>query len=379
MGLRSFFSSACRLRYLGIAIAVCCLSACISVPTQEDLERQDAPHLAERAPGGILDARSHFRPFFCNALGKSPDGEAAGDQCGNWLHRLDDEGPAEQPVFAAAPARLDVVLVPGAFGECFGKHALPFRTAITETDTNAVIRTVHVSGRSGTEHNAREIARFLAEHPAEQGLPRVLVGYSKGANDILQFLIDYPEEASQIDAVVSVAGAIYGSPLADLFNGAYRLLFSHLPMSRCESGDSGVVESLKRDVRVAWMERARLPVDIRYYSLAAFTTRDRVARALVPSWKHLLRQDQRNDGQLLTRDSLIPGSTLLGYVNADHWAVAMEIELELEYLAHRKNPDRFPHKALLDAILEYVAADLAAGGPRVHFRTGGRSPCEIGK
>ena len=210
----------------------------------------------------------------------------------------------------------------------------------------------------------------------------MLVGYSKGANDILQFLVDYPEEAAQVDAVVSVAGAIYGSPLADVFSAAYRLLFSHLPMSRCESGDSKVVESLKPDIRVAWMTKARLPEDIRYYSLAAFTTRDRVASALVPSWKYLLRRDQRTDGQLLARDALIPRSTLLGYLNADHWAVAMEIELELEHLAHRRNLNQFPHKALLDAILRFVADDLTPGtllGPKVHSRTGDRSPCGIGR
>ena len=36
--------------------------------------------------------------------------------------------------------------------------------------------------------------------------------------------------------------------------------------------------------------------------------------------------DPLNDGQLLFIDQLIPGSALLGYVNADHWTVAIPVE-----------------------------------------------------
>ena len=35
--------------------------------------------------------------------------------------------------------------------------------------------------------------------------------------------------------------------------------------------------------------------------------------------------DGRNDSQVIFYDQLIPGSTLLGYLNADHWAVAVPI------------------------------------------------------
>ena len=35
--------------------------------------------------------------------------------------------------------------------------------------------------------------------------------------------------------------------------------------------------------------------------------------------------DGRNDSQVIFYDQLIPGSTLLGYLNADHWAVAVAI------------------------------------------------------
>jgi hypothetical protein len=101
-----------------------------------------------------------------------------------------------------------------------------------------------------------------------------------------------------------------------------------------------------------------LPASINYYSIAAFTTHDRVARSLVVSWETLLKYEHRNDGQLLAHDALIPGSTLLGYLDADHWAVALDIEDESPLLAHRDEEAQFPHRALLHAILRQLAADF---------------------
>ena len=89
-------------------------------------------------------------------------------------------------------------------------------------------------------------------------------------------------------------------------------------------------------------------------SIAAFTTRERVARALVPTWQILMDYDWRNDGQLLPIDSLLPGSSLLHYLNADHWAAAMQIERELGFLSHRDDPTPFTLETLLAAMLQYV-------------------------
>ena len=52
--------------------------------------------------------------------------------------------------------------------------------------------------------------------PSDAGAPRlVLVGYSKGISDILDAVVAYPEIRSRVAAVVSVAGAVGGSPLAN--------------------------------------------------------------------------------------------------------------------------------------------------------------------
>lgn len=338
------------------AVAGLALYGCASLPTAGELRAAPSPHLDAGAAPGIVDGRAAFRSLFCEALREYPEGAGPAVPCDFWLHRLDDEPAAPAAARPHAVAPMQVLLVAGAFSECFGEAALPFGAAVDSLrDSGIRIDTVVVDGRSGTEHNAREIAAYLDAWPVRPDVPLVLIGYSKGVIDILQYLVDFPEAARHVDAVVSVAGSVGGSPLADEFDGLYELMFSHLPSGHCPPGDGDVVHSLRTDVRDAWLRENVLPASVDYYSIAAFTTRDRVARTLVIPWETLLKHGRRNDGQLLVRDALIPGSTLLGYLNADHWAVALDIEDESPLLAHRDEEAQFPHLALLHAILRQVA------------------------
>ena len=82
----------------------------------------------------------------------------------------------------------------------------------------------------------------------------------------------------------------------------------------------------------------------------------------------MLERSRRNDGQLLAHDALIPNSTLLGYLNADHWAVALDIEDESPLLAHRDVDAQFPHFALLQAILHQLESIADYQPPTVDVR-----------
>ncbi len=333
---------------------VLCVAACVSLPTDADLRARTAPHLSPDAPAGITDGRSEFRQRFCSELAAT----AIDRDCDTLLHRLSDER-AGTPVSVVDRADLQVLFVTGAFSECFDDDALPFTEAIAaRSASNDDFGTIVVGGRSGTRHNAAQIAAFLEEWSLDPSKPLVLIGYSKGATDTLQFLVDYPELAAEIDAFVSIAGAVRGSPVADRYGVFYDLLFAQVPTARCEKGDGDVVADLRTDVRRAWLEEHELPQHVRYYSLAAFTTRDHVANGLLTTWKSLLKDDPHNDGQLLAMDALLPNATLLGYANADHWAVAMELENEHPLLAGRRDDAPFPHSALLGAILGHVGSDL---------------------
>ncbi|HSM29373.1 MAG TPA: hypothetical protein VK854_01615 [Woeseiaceae bacterium] len=331
------------------------LAACVTLPTIEELQRVPSPHLAADAPAGIVDRRGEFRARFCASLENQAVDTEAPMPCEFWLHRFDDEPAAASEPRSPTSSAMQVLLVSGAFSECFGEYARPFESAVGPLrDLGYRVDTIMVDGRSGTAHNAGQIAGYLEAWPVWPGTPLVLIGYSKGTSDILQFLVDFPEAAQQVGAVVSVAGSVGGSPLAETYDGLYEFLFSHLPLGQCPPGDGEVVHSLRPDVRDQWLRDNVLPAHVDYFSIAAFTTRERVARALVPAWEALLEYDRRNDGQLLVHDALIPGSTLLAYLNADHWAVALNIEDESPLLAHRDADAPFPHLAFLHAILQQL-------------------------
>ena len=79
-------------------------------------------------------------------------------------------------------------------------------------------------------------------------------------------------------------------------------------------------------------------------------------------------------------DQVIPGSTLVGYLNADHWALAVPIARTHSTIASLfVTQNAYPREALLEALLRFVEEDLAdarrrAGrAPRPAARPSGRS------
>ena len=90
---------------------------------------------------------------------------------------------------------------------------------------------------------------------------------------------------------------------------------------------------------------------------------ERISSILRVSDDKLSRIDGRNDSQMIFYDEVIPGSTLLGYVNADHWAVALPIARSHDTVASLfVTQNAYPREALLEAVLRFVEEDLAARG-----------------
>jgi hypothetical protein len=116
--------------------------------------------------------------------------------------------------------------------------------------------------------------------PVEAGAPRlVLVGYSKGAPDILEAVVAYPEIRRRVAAVVSAAARI----------------------------------------------------------------------------------DARNDSQVIFYDQVIPGSTLVGYINADHWALAVPVARTHSTIGSMfVTQNAYPREALVEVLLRFVEEDLSA-------------------
>jgi hypothetical protein len=69
--------------------------------------------------------------------------------------------------------------------------------------------------------------------------------------------------------------------------------------------------------------------------------------------------DPRNDGLLLFSDQVIPGAILLGYLNDDHWEVALPFEdndsMPSKMISKQAN---YPREILLHAIILFVTENL---------------------
>ena len=323
----------------------------LDVPAQT-LSVLDAPE--------VRDGRARFREVFCSTLREHPDRKRRG--CEELLHRLRDEAPsAPQPGPPPIPdPRLRLVFVTGLFNDCASAAALPFETSLPRLRSLGYSAEIlSVNGRSSSAFNAARVAEFVAQVSASDRR-LVLVGYSKGAVDILEFMVAYPELATRVSAVVSVAGAINGSPVADIATPLYERSLKDVSLPGCAPGDGGAFTSLGRAVRLNWLVAHRLPQSAKYFSLVSFTRYDAVAGPLRPFAAALAEIDPRNDGQLLFYDQVIPGATLLGYVNADHWAVAVPIEEKQPVLATLVTGHNwFPRDTLAEAIALYLSEQLA--------------------
>ena len=134
--------------------------------------------------------------------------------------RLNGEAEtADRPVYlGSARTRLKFALVPGLGWSCFKDFILPSEiSAIDHIESLGYqFTTINVDPLSSSTRNASQIRDAVLDMTDVQGEEKlVLIGYSKGVPDILETLVLYPEIVDRVAAVVSIAGAVGGSPLAD--------------------------------------------------------------------------------------------------------------------------------------------------------------------
>ena len=340
------------------ALLVCSLAACAPMPTVVD-DRAVVPSLPA-APGQVLqDLRAPFRQVVCRRLAAGADAcPGAGS-----LRRLSGEpvpqqaAPAPQDR-AALAQRYRIAFVPGLLAECFDRLARPFGDAEQSLQAEGfTVLHLSVPGRGSTLDSADRLAAELADAAADPR-PLILFAYSKGLPDVLELLVRHPTAARQVVAVVSVAGAVHGSLLADRMMVPYRQWLAGLPLPGCAPGDGEELHSLQPAARLAWWQAHGAAITLPVFSLVALPRPEQVSPATRSTWRWLAMVDARNDGKLLAADQIVPGSHLLGFVDADHWTIAiplLEAWPALTPLIH----DGVPRRALVDAAIEVVAQTLA--------------------
>lgn len=314
------------------------------------------------AAGGLDDERGRFRDILCAVTDVRGDAFIDRRPCDDVLIRTTGESAGAGRLVYLGPARkkLRIATVSGLGADCVAGLVRPFETGLRHLATLGY-RTaeIPIRGLASSTYNASIISDSLVGMNLDADEQVVLIGYSKGIADVLEFLAMYPQTATRVAAVISISGAVSGTLLAE---GAPEFMLPWLkifPNGQCFSADLGAVESLRRSVRLRWFATHTLPKTVQYYSVATYAKRDNISNFLRAGFDELSRIDPRNDGKMLYYDQIIPGSRLLGFVNSDHWAAAVPISHDhplLENLIADKNA--FPREVLLEAVIRHVEENL---------------------
>lgn len=366
----SFFGLALRGAYepafaLVILTAVL-LGACTTTPLQPYTEDTPPLILMPATQAGVVDKRGRFREIFCAILEKHGKSLPDYRSCNEALTRVGDEpeGTGKKVDLGPAKRPLKALIVPGVGWDCFSDW-LDLKNTVNQhlRQFGYDVGILRVDSLASSTHNARQIRDAIMAMDFDSTEPDlVLIGYSKGAPDILEAVVAYPEIRQRVAAVVSMAGSVGGSPLANDAAQSQLEILKHWPGAQCTDSDHGALESLRPEVREKWLATHPLPQDIPYYSLVTYPEPDRISSILKSSYKKLSRIDARNDSQMIFYDQIIPGSTLLGFANADHWALAVPIARSHSMIGSTfVNHNDYPREALLEAIMRFVEEDLEKG------------------
>jgi len=301
--------------------------------------------------------RSHdFARVFCAVLPhtKDPDGKSWGD-CATYL----DPAEPGEPLAADAPiaSRYRFLLVGGLGDGCF-RDTRAFSAAIAHLrDAHAVtVEAFSVAPYASSEENGQSIARQIDNRwSADATHPYILIGYDKGAADLLEALRTLASPADKVAALVTVAGAVGGVWRPDEVRALVRPDAPWMA-DQCPGNQSDGMNSLARDVRLRFL--GENPPRVPGYSIVAASSADGTSSALRDGWKGLSIYAADQDGVLLAFDAVLPGASYLGIARADHWAVALPFD------AAARPPkgidhNRFPRAALLESLVRFVGDDVA--------------------
>jgi hypothetical protein len=362
------------------SIVLVAISASACAPATLLPYRPDQPLTVNlpAARAGVTDARAAFGELFAAEL------RAAGDARPTpWLHRppassaITAARPDPASTFASRAGATSVLVAGGLFGDCLGVQAVPFGDGVERPPGSGLdegyrqyadlglrsLRLVPLPGRASAQANGRLLADALRVEAQRPGVHRiVLLAYSKGATDALHALDTLRRDGALPEgllAVVSVAGAVMGTPLADFYQAAYDAISPWVTPFECTPSQGGDMESLTRRARLAWLASNPLPAGVAYYTVVAHAPVDEMAPPLRLTARQLAAIDPRNDGQLIAADAVLPNSTLLAEARADHWDVAIPRDRDPNPLLRATTSGRgYPREALFRAILKWVVATM---------------------
>lgn len=263
------------------------------------------------------------------------------------------------------------VLRIGGFGaQCLARTAEAFEDAGKHLEREHGVETLHVpvGAFDSSEQNAKTIRDFVLGQPSQKRF--IVVAHSKGAADTLVALALYGRQLSQIEAVITVAGAVGGSWLVDRLEWLNEHLLRDLDLPTCIEppralGDPNAIDSMRREVRQKFLAEHE-PSTTPAFSITAVSAGAKTSAILRPLWYRVSPYAKEQDSHLVEREAVVPWGTFLGRAHGDHWAVAMPFDPNPKVTDKQRRKidhNKFPREALVEAALRIAIGRISPPTP----------------
>jgi hypothetical protein len=254
-------------------------------------------------------------------------------------------------------------VIPGLLGQCLSPRIQAFGDALAHLRDKHGLSAEYfdVPAVGSCEYNAAIIANHLRERHRADPRKYIVVGYSKGACDLMTALVAHPEVRETVAALVTVVSPVGGSRLPELTPEYVVRKLRKLSIGPCDQGDGGGVESVRRPARQAFLRDHPSPL-VPTYSLVAVSEEETTTRLLKSFWRKLSMISLDQDAQVISSEGIPPGARFLGVLKGDHWAVGIPFELAKDpRVRDLFDHNHFPRIAVLEAAVRVVVADLQNG------------------